>query len=132
MIVHFVNNEVLQPRKNKYFYNYHDTQKNPMVVHEEENAFHIVAEIPGVKKEDVKISFQDNTLLIQGERKYHTKEQRQWLRREISYGKFERTISFNSAVDSEKIFAEYKDGILHIMVPKQQPKNISPKEITIQ
>ena len=91
----------------------------------------IVAEIPGVPKEDVKIQIQDGEITISGERKApESAKESQWLRQEIGYGSFSRTIQLPESIDADKVTAEYTNGVLKITVPKQEAAK--PKEIVIR
>jgi HSP20 family protein len=91
----------------------------------------VVAELPGVPKEDVKLQIHDGELKISGERKVpeNTKESK-WLRQEIRYGSFSRTIQLPESVDAEKVTAEYINGVLRVTLPKQEAAK--PKEIVIR
>lgn len=98
---------------------------------ETSDTLNVYAELPGVKKEDVKISLDKNMLTITAERKNpELKENEQWLRNGISYGKFERTVTIPLPVDSEKISATHENGILHIVLPKAEVAKV--KEIVIR
>ncbi len=98
---------------------------------EYENDSVLVAELPGVQKEDIKISIDNGYLSISGERKaYDMPEQSNWVRNEIRTGKFNRTIELPHEVDSNKISAELKNGILRITLPKAD--TIKPREIRIK
>ncbi|HCV44344.1 MAG TPA: hypothetical protein DGH68_12725 [Bacteroidetes bacterium] len=91
----------------------------------------VVAEMPGVKKEDLKLSVQDGMLTISGERKAHqTPENSSWLRNEIRIGEFERTIQLPHDVKTDAITAELTDGVLRIVLPKAD--EVRPREIAIK
>jgi len=84
-----------------------------------ENESVVVAEIPGVRKEDVKISVQDGMLTISGERKEPAApEESTWLRNEIRTGEFSRTMELPHEVDVNAIEAEITNGVLRIVLPK--------------
>ncbi|MGB9720868.1 MAG: Hsp20/alpha crystallin family protein [bacterium] len=104
----------------------------PVIDIEEDNDNFIVkAELPGLKKEDVKIAVRGNLLTVSGERKQEEETRNKTYHRiERSYGKFSRTISLPSEIDANKIKAVYKDGILHITLPK--PETMKPKEIEVE
>lgn len=98
---------------------------------EYENESVLVAELPGVQKEDIKISIDNSYLSISGERKaYNMPEQSNRVRNEIRTGKFNRTIELPHEVDSNKISAELKNGILRITLSKAE--TIKPREIQIK
>jgi HSP20 family protein len=94
-------------------------------------AFEIKAELPDVKKEDVKVSVEDGELRITGERKQEKEEKgKKFHRIERSYGSFMRTFTLPPNVDDTKLSAEYKDGVLNVRLPKTEqakPKAISVK-----
>lgn len=103
----------------------------PLVdIAETEDEITVTAEIPGMNKEDVKISIQDNVLSLKGEKKRETEEKAANLHRvERLYGSFERAFSLPSTVQTDKVMAEYKDGLLTIRLPKAE--DAKPKEIDI-
>lgn len=81
----------------------------------------IKAELPEVKKEDVKISVQDGVLTFQGERKAEKEEKgKKFHRVERSYGSFLRSFTLPGEVDDSKIRAEFKDGVLNLHLPKSE------------
>ena len=92
---------------------------------------HVSVELPGVAKEDVKVNVNDGVLTISAERKQsELKENEQWIRNEISYGTFERSINLPYSVDVEKVSASQENGILRIVLPKHE--NAKPKQISIR
>lgn len=100
-------------------------------IEETDNEYIIRAELPGMKKEDIKINLQDNTLVISGERKRSFEEKgRTYHRVEMAYGRFERVIPLPAEVDVNKVKATYKDGILTVTLPKKE--EAKPKEIEIE
>ncbi len=79
------------------------------------------AEFPGVSKEDLDIDVKDNRLTVRGEKKLEEKtEDGGYLRVERSYGNFERTFFLDDSIDKESIKANYKDGILTLVLPKKK------------
>ncbi len=78
----------------------------------------ITAELPGVKKEDVKVEMSDEAIVIQGERKQEKKEDKEGYHRwERSYGQFYRAIPIPEGAKVDEIKAELKDGVLQVTVP---------------
>lgn len=76
-------------------------------------------EIPGMKKEDIKIDLHDNRLTVSGERKTEKEEKdKNTFYSEMSYGSFMRTYNFPTAVDAEKVDARYENGILELHLLK--------------
>jgi HSP20 family protein len=81
----------------------------------------VVAELPGIRKEDVKIGFEKGVLTISGERKANpVPEGSTWHRNEIASGTFSRSIELSHEVNADAIAAEMANGILKIVVPKAE------------
>jgi HSP20 family protein len=100
-------------------------------VSESSEAYIIKAELPGVNKNDVKITLRENVLTIKGEKKQEKEEKdKNFHRIERSYGSFQRSFSLPSGVNSDKIGAAYKDGVLTITLPKAE--GAKPKEIEVK
>ncbi len=94
------------------------------------DAVNVIVELPGVAKEDVKVTLHDGVLTVTAERKQpELKEKEQWVRNEISYGKFERSINLPYQVVAEKVAATHENGILRITLPKAE--DAKPKQISI-
>lgn len=97
---------------------------------ENKDEFVVKADMPGVKKEDLKLDVQNNTLVIKGNKKQEEKvEKDNYIRVERSYGSFIRSFSLPTNVDSTKINAKFTDGVLEIKIPKKE--EAKPKEIKI-
>jgi HSP20 family protein len=97
---------------------------------ENKDSFVISVELPGLKKEDVKVTLQNSMLTISGEKKVESEtKEHTYHRVERSYGSFYRSFELPTPVDSGKIQADFKDGILKINLPKQE--EAKPKEIAI-
>jgi HSP20 family protein len=102
----------------------------PVDIKETGDSVILKAEIPGLSKDDVKISFNDNQLTIRGERRKEEKEEgERFLRVERSYGGFSRTFLVDVPVKADEIKAKYQNGILEITLPKREESK--PKEIGI-
>lgn len=98
------------------------------IVESKEN-YEIRMSLPGVKKEDVKISIEDNMLKIEGERKHElTEDKGKFVRREMSYGKFSRSFNIGK-MDASMIEAGFENGMLSISIPKIQEKKTSTVNI---
>jgi HSP20 family protein len=94
-------------------------------------AFEIKAELPDLKKEDVKVTVEDGELRISGERKQEKEEKgRKFHRVERSYGSFMRSFTLPENVDESKLTAEYKDGLLNVRLPKAE--KAKPKAIAVK
>ena len=88
---------------------------------EEDNAILVKAEVPGCKADDIDISVYGNTLTINGEKKHEEeKKEKGYYHVESSYGSFRREIALPTDVDSSKIDAVCKDGVLSITLPKAE------------
>jgi HSP20 family protein len=91
----------------------------------------LVAELPGVKREDIKIGLQNGVLTLSAERKETAlPAEARWIRNEISAGRFSRSVTVPHDVDADRVTAELKDGILRVMLPKAASAH--PKEIKVQ
>jgi HSP20 family protein len=100
-------------------------------VAEYENETVVVAELPGVHKEDLNLSLHDGTLTIGGARKaLQVPENSSWLRNETSSGEFSRTIELPHDVKTDAIVAELTNGVLRVVLPKSE--EVRPREIAIQ
>ncbi|HUW64039.1 MAG TPA: Hsp20/alpha crystallin family protein [Spirochaetia bacterium] len=103
----------------------------PVDIKENSDKVVVRAEIPGIKGEDIKINLHDNQLTIQGERKQEKEEKGdRFIRVERSYGSFYRAFTVGVPVKADEIKASYKDGILDVVIPKEEKAR--PKEIQIE
>lgn len=90
-------------------------------IKEEKDHFLVIADIPGVKKEDMHISLENNILTLHGERHFEkTENKKGYSRIERSEGQFYRRFSLPPTADDAKISAKYKHGVLEISIPKKQ------------
>ncbi len=88
------------------------------------------AEVPGMAKEDITVTLQDNVLTMRGEKKEEKRELDATFHRiERSYGSFVRSFALPTLVQVEKVVAAYKDGVLTVSLPKAE--EVKPKEISI-
>lgn len=100
-------------------------------VYETEKSYVLKADVPGIKKEDIKIDVNGDTLTFRGEKKFEEKtEKDNYVRVERSYGSFTRSFTLSDNVDPENIKASYKDGVLEITLAKKE--EAKPKEIKIE
>jgi HSP20 family protein len=100
-------------------------------VFEDRDGIKIVAELPGVRVEDVKLSVENNVLTIRGEKKQVAEEKAERVHRyERTYGTFERTFALPSTVDVEGIDAAYDAGLLTVTLPKAE--RARPREIQVR
>ena len=93
----------------------------PVDIVEQPDRYVVHVELPGMKLEDIKITLEDNQLVIRGE-KTRTEEQQNaaYHRLERVHGTFERSFTLTQAVKSDKIEATYRDGVLEVTVPKAE------------
>lgn len=100
-------------------------------VHQDKDHVFVKCELPGMKKEDIDISLHNGTLTISGERKSESEHKEgEWFRSERFFGKFHRSVSLPTPVDSAHVKASYKDGILTVTLPKAE--EAKPKQIEVQ
>ena len=100
---------------------------------ETETEFVIKAEIPEVKKEDVKISVEDGALKISGERKQEKEEKdKKFHRVERFYGSFMRSFILPDNIDESKIEATFKDGVLNVALPKTEKAKPKALEVKVK
>ena len=98
---------------------------------EDSDEIRLSAEIPGMDSKDVSISVENNVLNISGEKKMvHDEKKDNVLRSERYYGKFSRSFTLPNYVDSDKIDAEYKDGVLVLHLPKKP--ETKPRQIQVK
>ena len=100
-------------------------------VTEDNETYRVGIELPGMTLSDINVSVEDNTLLITGERKApELAEGVVCHRSERAYGTFKRVFSIPSAVDGEKVSADYRSGVLSVVLPKAE--HVKPKKIEIR
>src|SRR5467141_1647081 len=104
----------------------------PLVdIFEEPDAIRLVAEVPGVRPSDVKISVEDNLLTIKGTKEQLAEEKAEKVHRyERTYGAFERTFRLSASIDPDKIKATYDLGVLTIALPKAE--TAKPHQIKVE
>jgi HSP20 family protein len=98
---------------------------------EHDDGYVVKVELPGVNKEDVKITIESNILTIRGEKKQEKETKKEnYHRVERSYGTFQRSFTLPTTVKSDKIDATYNNGILNIALPKAE--EAKPKQIEVK
>ncbi len=115
------------------FQNAHQDSFSPRIdISEDEKSILIDAEVPGVPKENLKITLQDNILTIEGEKKKsNVEKEKNFYREERSFGKFKRSFTLPIEVDSENVDAKFSDGNLEIKLNKLAPKVEKEKVIEL-
>lgn len=101
-----------------------------MDVEETSDEFVVIAEIPGVRKQNVKISVSDDRLSISGNREKRQLKDTTCHRLERSFGRFKRTITLPSEIKADTVKASYQDGLLTVTLPKVH--RLKPKEISVE
>lgn len=99
-----------------------ETRKMTCDIYEKDNKYHLEMDLPGIDKEDIKIHCDNGNLTITAEKENETKEEdKKYIRRERSYGKYSRSFYLGD-IDDNNVQAEFKNGILKITVPKVEEK----------
>ncbi len=100
-------------------------------VYETSEGIVLKAELPGLNKEDIDIQIKDNTVTLKGERHVEKDvKEENYLRVERAYGAFHRTFTLPTAIQTEKVRAVFKDGVLELNIPKAE--DAKPKQIKIE
>ena len=93
----------------------------PVDIYETENDIVLKAELPGVDPKDVEVKVEDNTLYLKGERKFEKEVKNESYHRvERAYGSFARSFSLPNSISTDKVKAEFKDGLLTLTLPKRE------------
>ncbi len=103
-------------------------------VRETDDSFSIEVAAPGLEKKDFKVDLDNHVLTISSEKehKHEEEDKDRYMRREFSYSSFTRSFSLPESVDSEKINARHKDGVLYISIPKrEEARRKAPKQIAV-
>ncbi len=100
-------------------------------IYETDDAIVLEAELPGMNEKDIEIKVEDNVLTIRGERKFEEeRKEENYYRMERFYGAFQRSFTLPPNIKTDKIKAEYKKGILKVIMPKKE--QAKPKQIKIE
>lgn len=120
----------LQEEMNNLFDSFFGDTRAPLASHvlfpaidivENDKEFDVRAEVPGMELDDIDISVSEGLLTLKGAKKEEKEEKdKNYLRRESSYGSFQRTVVLPGAADSDKAEASFKNGIVSITIPKKQ------------
>ncbi len=99
-------------------------------VFDDKDSVVVKVELPGLKKDEINISLHEGVLTVSGERKRETeKKEGESFRSERYFGKFQRSVTLPTTVDSNKVSASYKDGVLTVELPKAE--EAKPKQIAV-
>ena|SRR5690349_14058634 len=109
------------------------TAWNPSVdIFENDNEVVFKAELPGMNAKDIDIKLENNVLTLKGERHFEKEtDEKNYHRIEREYGSFSRSFALPTAVNGEKVTAEYKDGILKVTLPKKEETKPKPIKIAV-
>ena len=119
-------------RLHRHFFTHAEAAWEPPVdiVETADQQLVVKADLPEMKREDIKISFENNVLTIEGERKFAGPENREQHHRvERGFGAFRRSFTMPNSVDGTAIVAEYQDGVLTVTVPRRA--DTRPRQIQI-
>jgi HSP20 family protein len=101
-------------------------------IQETDKEYAVKADLPEVKKEDIKIELADGVLTIEGERKKDSEEKgKKFHRVERQYGQFVRRFVLPNEIDASKVHAEFKDGVLDVQLPKSANAKVKSVEIKV-
>ena len=93
----------------------------PVDIYETADSIVLKAELPGVDPKDVEVKVEDNSLFLKGERKFEKEVNNEnYHRVERSYGSFARSFTLPNSINTEKVKAEFKDGLLTLTLPKRE------------
>jgi HSP20 family protein len=102
----------------------------PVDIQETDDSYRIHAELPGLSKDDIQITLENNVLRLSGERKFEKDvKEENYHRIERTYGTFSRSFALPSLVSSDKVEAKFENGVLSILVPKAE--QAKPRHIAI-
>ena len=122
-------NDAYQPRQSDDLMN-RGTWTPAVDIYEVEGALVLKAELPDMRREDIDVSVENNTLTLRGERKLDREiKQENFHRVERAYGSFSRSFALPPTVDASKIAAEYKNGVLSVRLPVRE--EAKPRQIQI-
>jgi len=132
--------DTIHDRIQRYFddftshgFNISDSFSPRIDIAEEKNQIIVTAEIPGVKKENIKITLQDNILTVEGEKKKEFEQKdKNCYRSERVFGSFKRSFTLPAEVDSENVDAKFENGILSVVLKKLEAKIQSEKVIELK
>lgn len=114
-------------------FDYSNTFSPKIDISEDEKNIYFEAEIPGLKKEDINISLEDNILTVKGEKKISDdKKQKTLIRNERIYGSFTRSFTLHEEINPDSANAEFENGILKIILEKAVYKTTKERQIQIK
>jgi len=102
----------------------------PMDAYFTDEAIVIHADVPGLKPEEIEITLEGDTLTIRGEIRREEANNRKYVLLERPTGKFERTLTINTPIDSDRVEATFSNGVLTLVLPKAEA--VKPRQITVK
>ena len=100
---------------------------------DEKDQIRVKADLPGMKKEDIEVSADNNALTIKGEKKEEKEvKEKDYVRSERYYGAFHRSFILPAGVDAQKVNATYKEGVLEILLPKKEEAKSKQTKVEIK
>ncbi|MGI9302248.1 MAG: Hsp20/alpha crystallin family protein [Gammaproteobacteria bacterium] len=102
----------------------------PVDIYENDEAYSVMMDIPGAKKEGIHVSFSDGTLAVNADVPRQEKAGGRWVRHERRAGQYVRSLQLSESVDGKNISATYRDGILELTIPK--PKRPEAQRVDIK
>jgi HSP20 family protein len=100
-------------------------------IRETEDRFEVTVDLPGMRSDDVEVTFEDGTLTIRGQREFaHEENEGQYHRIERSYGSFARSVRLPRVAEAERIEASFDNGVLAVLVPKREEAKARTIEVS--
>ena len=100
---------------------------------EEKDVIKVKADLPGLKKEEIEVAVDNDTLTIKGEKKQEKEiKEKGYIRSERYYGSFHRSFTLPAGVDPQKVNANYRDGVLEITLPKREEAKKNEVKVEIK
>lgn len=114
--------------------NFENLSLNPSIdIVDDQTSFKVVAELPGMGEDDIHVSVSDGLLVIRAVKETSRKDQgKNYLKREIGYGRYERTIALPESLDIDKAKASFKKGMLWVHIPKKTESIKKSRELKIE
>ena len=102
-------------------------------VSEDDKAYEIAAEMPGVEEKNIEVTVKENRLTLKGEKKSEKEEKKKdYHMTERSYGSFERSFQLPEDIEADKISAEFANGVLKVMLPKSAQAKTKERKVSIK
>jgi len=121
--------EIGRPGKNGDF----GVVRSRMDISESDDAFEVMVELPGMDEKNVDVSVTDDALTIRGEKKTEESgKKKDYHYRECTYGSVERVVPLPDGIDSDKVAAKFKKGVLTVTIPKTAEARRQPRKIEVQ